>query len=247
MRKTWLVLGKQIWWLLLPLSSFAPLLCLYSCKYDSVIFNSLKEMSGLVLLGTREFACVCFPECTCEVFHGSRTRNKLRLAFAAAESWQSLELGCVCWVLLLWTRCCSSAGPVSWLLHFTGGSGVDFPAELFSMRLKSSALGNPNPQEPEGSWGQQVWELPQPPAEWAGELHPALVGSRHSLHLPFSDLLCLTALTLRQESWGSSLCTHWKAEGYKWVAFAGGRSEVPVRKSWHHISSEKEAKQIVWK
>lgn len=27
----------------------------------------------------------------------------------------------------------------------------------------------------------------------------------------------------------------------------GGRSEVIERKLWHHISSEKEAKQIVWK
>lgn len=108
--------------------------------------------------------CLCFPECTCEVTHGSRTRNKLR------------------WLLLLldpdrvwsWATCaeccCSSAGPVSWLLHFTGGSGVDFPAELFSIRLKSSAQGNPNPQEPEGSKAPEVSRSGSCPSHLQNEL-----------------------------------------------------------------------------
>lgn len=115
----------------------------------------------VVLLGTREFAPVwCFPECLCGVFHCSRARST-QAGFCCCWILTDLELGFVCWVLLLWTRCCISARPVCWLLHSQAVAlyrwlRCRFSSRAVQHKLNSSVVGNPNPQEPEGSRAPEI-------------------------------------------------------------------------------------------
>lgn len=166
-RKTWLVLGKQVGWLLLPLSSFAPLLCLYSCKYESQSFWIVWSRWA-VLMGTRQFFHIsvflsAHAKLSLFIVAEQGKNSALKLSFVVAESWQSLRDWAVlriCCIVIVWfdqnTKMLSvacmnealqhSSACLPWVgvanlgllsyVQLTGGSGVTFTAELYSIRLK---------------------------------------------------------------------------------------------------------------
>lgn len=95
-RKTWPVLGKQVEWLLLPLSSFAPLLCLYSCKYEGqslLIFWS----RWAVCVGIRQFVHIC-------VFLSAHVKLSLFIVAKRGEKLSTQAVFCCCWILTEFQR-----------------------------------------------------------------------------------------------------------------------------------------------